>query len=1265
MGVPSWVVLLTAYIVLAAVPSSAILQEAPSVNYFKQNNRMFQREFTPFTCDEGDVDVEHTFNIAEDVAAGVTAHEIKITCRQAKYNYELQNVGYVPAASNVVEMEVCLVADPAAYAGNDTEETPVIPGIFDGGEADSGVTGRRLMELAMHGEHTELVDAMYRFKESQYINIEHIHAMHKAFVAIPQNMRKLLFFPLDLVMLPFKLFKAVACAFPFMNCGSGKGSGDDLTEEKDAMMDAKRDLMEKLRERDAKLGEIEELRNKQSVIVGAQLNNTVQSLKAQQVAIRAETDARNLLANLTEKALRQQSADIEGIRGDLDATVTLIDDLAGTVNSQLDAVIAAMKKHVDDINDKLGNVTQATSDNDRFISKSLRDAVREVRELTGVVWDHYNNRQVRRDLTAMSTLIISAINGAGTDRAFLLNEGEPPLSPSDPEYSDWSKIRIDEISILYVDNTNSISPVLREERQSIFCDSILNLKQFAASTTWKDIIENIGPLDCTPDEDCRCWIERRERTCPFNTALLASDPIWERADFIDDDPSLCSGAIIPQAPVVDTCLTEYHDNFRDICVRPLRPTYDYKISSTQLLKSLDAPYDAQVCDVDLETVFSRADANQQENFIWDIYRILEQSALVAIARTSEFERRIFGLMPQGMTFGKRPFRASPEVPDGHSCYTAAMAVVSNAPYVSVNVLRLNSIESKVDIQIDGGSISTVDAVANIPFDFTLPTNQVLFGSPNDITFFNRVFDTPATENSLAPDGLARTAKTTFLITNDTARNTLQTWEEDNGKNFDPYGAANSINVYRRETTTNIDGSVLCLGTTLTDGEFCTRLEQFRFYSPGGNLVRYEPVAYTQSFTVELPPGPLTAVIYSECPSISLGANTGTTQVITLTNTNQIPIKTGYEIIGDCPEPLKELTVGAESMKEERIQKCLVDDGITQLLLYRFEGVTPVRCSDSVYNTTVEDLEAGLFAGAATTGDLQETRVVTQDESVSALADINAGLSESLYELAKITEIVFENVLGVNVTGPEFGGAWIDMRNRINATLTGIKERTVVVKSRQQINITDALLDFDEVIDGSLAESQEAIQNSTEALEELGGIIRETLAATQVFNQLQEEVLDAREAEFLASQAFFDRLVDVIKEEEDECGSGFFGAIFSFFTCGGFSTIIWTLVFVGLGVAVTYFITRKMMSNRGVSGDTGEIMKILQQQQMMSLLKSMAPPPAPEDDLAAAAASDAGASTPVPESSTVSESTSVSTSTTSGQFLVDGGKWLESVPLLNT
>ena len=804
-------------------------------NQYVQNNRWYQNTSVTFICSEDDYGVPQQYIVEADNSTGQAGHVIDITCNEPRIIYRRAVFGWVPLTTQIQEIRQCYSSGPQKYSN---AENNLIPDTFLGDQLPGDLadqlppTRRRLLFNIVTG---------ISFISTAILGKDPIG------------------------MLVCDVFRA---------CPGG-GRETDISEAVDKYLDKKKILVDFENQLDA----AQDTFNRDITAVTQQItenqNTTLFAIRENLRAVNASDQARRKFQQYAAQQIRAAQQDIEGNIALIAQNANNLDTFANITDLALKTIIDGIQQLTEDLNAQLVDLSNNTARNFEIAEEERRRGIRRLREVTSIIMEQASKRQLRRIVAQIAFAAIDTYESIGELEAFVDDEGIRPIESTSPQYPAIKNLQIDEVSLIYVDS--DVSPQANQVAYSLRCRTSLLLNRGRNWFDWRDIMEALGPQNCTVEDDaCDCWVHVEERRCTWNSAAvpLGSIAFFNRST-LTQAPSMCAG------PTVTTefdavSLDQLEVSLADVCNDPNQLGSDYNLISQQMFARIGVPEVPSACTVELEDTFVSVNNGGDINFIWALYQYWQRAFELATQNYAELENLFYGRPPAGLSYQNRPFEKLEGSPELVTCDVTAFAARSTEPYESVGLLQPLQQVTDVTISVDGGPAELIsDVQLIIPSDFVLPERIVWFGLVNDIFSRMTVFDVP--DNQVSLSNVAKSLEDTvnYLMTNDSTQTQLDYWKILHGTSFNHFAAGNSISLYERDIVgTGTD--VLCTGSDETGGPICNILEFFRVNAPFGPLgetqVIFTPKESNMQFTVRGLDDGITPVINSVCPSYSPGTS---------------------------------------------------------------------------------------------------------------------------------------------------------------------------------------------------------------------------------------------------------------------------------------------------------------------------------------------------------------------------------------------------------
>lgn len=717
-----------------------------------------------------------------------------------------------------------------------------------------------------------------------------------------------------------------------------------------------------------------------------------QSLAAQAAAIDTIQQQTSLIAGRTT----QLSGHVDTLASLIIQSAQAGTDLTQQVYGAVQQVANATKLGFDSVRDAM-NYTSVD------IDSTIRRLVGAISVVNAAVIDTAQDKNMLQSLTYLvQSHIVKAKLNFTTDylTPFLSHYGaEPDIAAiRNADGLTDSYFVLDSISLFQIDATGS-GRGAHYDTIAMECAASYIIQSTISATTWRDVMENIGPTVCaTPNVNttvtCRCRMRIRERACTLATPTTASAARTAFLETRELGAEQCEGGLTPATSlriVYDS--TKLIDYFKAMCGRGIYPGSHVFVGSTIQGQGSRTTIMPEGCSMDFGVVQSTQVNGMSAPYIFFQYALfaLGNGAL----RASALSYLIYGLMPGGMTYTEIPA----ENDDGNvrRCKTAAFMSYDLRPsrllpviaYTRTRsaanaVVTVDGVSGQMNTEIIVGSRSAavVDAFRSVGFPYD---NTVVYNiDPDDIPIGNN----PKT----------RAASVTYPMMPPSFRETLNAtnWRKRNRLHFDAYDGsvvADQYAYYVSPLTGQCTTPVSSAAQLSTDGANTPcRMRQRGAFNPivTGTSdildVGYTPneVGLFYDVAVTFPAGSISSLLYTMCPTIDIVRTSPIVTVVVFTNSANVAINFVVEIAGACPSRT-ELSMPAGATYRYNVYTCASASGsVTSTLVVKRLMSNGLEAATACEGSNV-DVSVNRTAYILNEGGVDQQWVVTSSQAVANAA----------------------------------------------------------------------------------------------------------------------------------------------------------------------------------------------------------------------------------------------------------------------------------------
>lgn len=630
------------------------------------------------------------------------------------------------------------------------------------------------------------------------------------------------------------------------------------------------------------------------------------------------------------------------------------------------------------IRERLENTLQITFNG----MYALQQFVRETRALLVRGFSRYQERRAHTQ-AIRSHLALSQSLGL---RPWLSDLGKDAL------YSAQADFEVQRFRIRYFKGASGYQ--LQEDILEVHCTTSFVLDSLGAAQMPNDLLNAIGPDDCTPGVDCNCfWVYRqvmngqgcvgRDELTGFgyNDAQRAASPWYFKNPWspfrteYQMNASWCKTNTnqAETANVNIRNITGVIQMFQDIG----RAVYDwnqttFSISSfygrTQVQTS---PYDAGLASVSFYGLLGQEDMNPA-GLVPSIMRGCNLQQMAFVPYMDILMRNVDGELPNEISAYDRPFSTI----NGSvaSCSQVAFMAYS-ADYVPVYVMRPAQSRASLNITVtentDGAYAQQITA---FNYDLSsataaMPGATRVVGNP-DGDAFGRVYNVNERDigTGVTPGANANTVSYPQCSSNTPAACTPQAWRQRyQNLFFDAYAGSNVPSLYVQQLTRDANGVLKCQDDVAVGdpSNICSLRRMYNITTIGSTAVIMRPLTvgrYRASF--KAPVGTITQNIISDCPVVTVTQVNTRSATLDFYNLRTEPIYVDLVFsappcCGTAPGVVNALAIAGSSRYSMDVPACSGTCRQVYVAVYRTGGaVCDNATSVNVSTLGVEDVARG-------------------------------------------------------------------------------------------------------------------------------------------------------------------------------------------------------------------------------------------------------------------------------------------------------------------
>lgn len=991
---------------ISSVCGYRIISERNSIRSI--NNALRQNKTITLECSRSDFAAPINLTVLNDITNASTPVQINVSATDITYTRHI--AGYVPRAGVLEPVECCLARDNSRY-------NPVQPpSSFDdlAGEENQTWGG---------GQSIQAVHDAHHFGLQSH--------------ALSPMARKPKF--LGILFGGLLLANEFAC---FMKC-PGKVDPWDPSSFNE-FVNAANNRTAAL-EADAAAARIwrDAITNTTTALTLA-YNDTISLFQATNESIallRERTEVNEKMFNLSRQAIDTEIGYVRtSLSGTNEAIVNLssyISTLVGAQNSTLQSAMNFTRAAVLNVERTLNDLQNALVDRITNLDTRMRSLNDLVFRLSGQVREAVLNFEVRRCLTRKIQARALEIENEGTYVPFIEDMGAQPSASLGP----YRSILIDSVVLRY-GFFSSGSFFLRRKVLTLECDTGFVLNRASDAMSWRDILDNMGPVNCDPLQfgSCSCWITINSKRCATNETHIKSNAMNSSLGF-ELNATFCTAAISTELTETITSPTGILDHFRGQCLNePFLANSTGTLAGTLMPVTYSVPHRSSICGMTLNSIFG----GSENNFVDTLFSHWSRGYALALTRKDVYSRIIDGRLPQNMTVYEDPFVTRNGV--DMRCWTTNFMTYA-ADWLPVYVFKNPVMSNRVSMRIGTSNVTTQtsDVLASQPYNFALETQIRVIGNPFSTT---GIYDVSAEDVSLSETGAGRLGTPTYaMVPFANMTNNLTAWRRTWNVPFKHDQGLDTASLYFR----NVSGAFCTAQTAVTGGSFCDFKDYFFVYERNNTMVAN---AYEEKIlvTLTIPEGTVVTNEFSECPVAEITPISGTVTMVKLSNNQATPVVVAIVESGACTRTLPSITIGAGLVYEHLVPLCSTGNGQVALTVSKYVGGDLESCAAITgLNVTVNRVALVAVRGVPDLKYVHETSVTEVDRTALAIAKTQAELFDlmGLFMVRVVSTIQSVTVVLPNQTYTDF----TNLLTSLNKTSQDAFDRLANDSARAAFNLT--------------------------------------------------------------------------------------------------------------------------------------------------------------------------------------------------------------------
>lgn len=642
-------------------------------------------------------------------------------------------------------------------------------------------------------------------------------------------------------------------------------------------------------------------------------NNTFQVAQSNTRAIQKQSIAIEASKNATELLAAAATKDMNSVRLQLVTQGLVIQQLVNDINGVGDSATRNLFYKVNnltvDFNAQMTALAGHLTEQIKVVDRQLHAFMDVFRRVKGILEATIYRNQQRRQLAYLSQQVIAAINAGGVYDVFLDDPGTPANLNSPFAY----RALVEQFSIKFA-HGSAPNPTVRSYTVSAYCSTAQMLDQEFSFMTMELFFKSMGPDNCILHSQntstCLCWMLMSQSSCTSTpTKIYAAG--WNASGILNSTVD-CSGSITTTTIQNYTNPTLFLTALMEICSYGVFNNTRYIVSGAQSYLTMNATFNSGMCSSLLDFANSFTGGHLTFTLIMGIY--INQGFGILRASAYEYEKIVYGEMPNNMTFADIPFiRSGNQL--GSVLYGMMMAYTPER----VGVYRINmenNPRGTVRVIVPGRPTANITSqTINVPSSFHLQDYWVTIGNPVDNS---QQYDIPTSELPLVEVSSGRKGKVTYAISPNST-DTLTGWFNRNGVDFDHSAGNNVAEFY----AVSLDVNGRCTGERRAGaGSWCSLRDKFDIYSLGTGLIGFSPrQGASIAGTATIPEGEILDIINSQCPAYNVETTSAAGVTLVLTNAFVTPNTNTIVISGACGVTYSNLVTPAQGSKRIWIPAC--------------------------------------------------------------------------------------------------------------------------------------------------------------------------------------------------------------------------------------------------------------------------------------------------------------------------------------------------------
>lgn len=871
-----------------------------------------------------------------------------------------------------------------------------------------------------------------------------------------------------------------------------------------------------------------------------QIDNTEAVNNLTLVAIQQQTQI-NEIAGQTSAALNYINGQIQVTQGLVYQTANAVSTLASQTASEFNQTLADMAQLTVAINGQLYNMSYAsylfqisTTSKFQTVSQTLLGLAFAIQ---GIITGQQFVPSLRQLFNAQQQAV-SSFGSPGQYQFFLDYMGFPgqpdPYHITDPTLVSFP-IETIQLKYLFLSGPPGPDQTVQAAWSSLqwTCSGIWLSTNQVPPQSWSQLMNDLGPDGCSVNSNpvtgqglnfCNCWIQLVEQGCSINSSggvpLAPALALWQAYNLPGlpapgSPDNFCQSDLRPSLgyipPLLEIGPLQYIRNQTDfmtyqvaLCQRgAISQSNGYQIFSSYFGTYFQTPYSLLPCGGSLTQVMNPP-TGDPANVVYGMNNFFRTAFGAASTSFATIATKILGSLPLNTTITTDLYQ-NLGIGSVGECQTMNVVATDTTDFIAVYKLKYEGQQKNVIVLVNGVQTAEFsDGVLTNEFSSLLPPDgSLIYQVRNTPLFQQQVYDINWDEMDGGPNAVQREGDTGYMMFPPNANGqppfgsfNITTWRQNNYVAFNHLAAFNSPKQYK--TLVN-NGQCVGQPGPASDGDQCTILTKYNVEQFGNTLTFSSP--YNQlGATVNVPQGPMTAIVGSACPSLSSAI--ASPNEVTITMYNQLALNNEIQVVetGACGKT-NTVLLAPQQTYFFNVTYCSLQPTGTPIGIKLFANPglpNAIECNNT-FEVVINPTNPAVFQSAPTFGATEVQRAVSADQSLINVqqAITNQIVLQNALTIAMMQVFAFNGIPVTNDTLNPLGpfASVIALANEIAQNAS-----TALTNSQAyQFSYSASVVNYSESNAALLAQAQNANEAAANDTARLSNDINNALYTQQILN----------------------------------------------------------------------------------------------------------------------------------------------------------------------